>query len=409
MQVSARGTSVQSRTFYGVLIAIGCGHFFNDSIQAVIPAMNPILEKSLNLNYGQMGWIAFVANMTASVMQPFFGYSADRRSQPFLLPAGILLSLVGLILFGLSPSYIWVLFAVFFIGIGSSIFHPEGSRVANMAAGEKRGFAQSIYQVGGNFGQSMAPIFTALLFLPLGQRGVLAFSAFAFWGMVLLIFVSLWYKKHQHQRHKALHKVIKDSSRSIAIHHKIKMAMLMLIVIVFARSWYSSCISNFYQFYLIRNYGLSIAGAQIYVFIFMIAAVIGTFCGGPLADRFGKRTVIFASFLGAAPLTLLLPHVPIYFVGPIFFLIGFIITSSFSVSVVYGQELMPESLGLVSGLITGLAFGMGAIGAVLFGTLADWFSIRFVMILCSFFPLVGLLSWALPADHKVRAWTRDLR
>lgn len=232
--------------------------------------------------------------------------------------------------------------------------------MANMAAGEKKGFAQSIYQVGGNFGQSMAPIFTTLLSLPLGQRGVLAFSAFAFWGMVLLIFVSFWYKKHQH---KALHKVIKDSSRSIVIHHKIRMAML--IVIVFARSWYSSCISNFYQFYLIKNYGLSIAGAQIHVFIFMITAVIGTFCSGPLADHFGKRTVIFASFLGAAPLTLFLPHVPIYFVGPIFLLIGFIITSSFSVSVVYGQELVPESLGPVSGLITGIAFEMGAIGAVL--------------------------------------------
>lgn len=406
MGMAIREKNIRVHTVYGILMAIGLGHFFNDSIQAVVPAMNPILEKTLNLSYAQIGWIAFVVNMTSSVMQPVFGYLADIRSRPFLLPVGMFTSMIGLVVFGLSPSYVWVLFAVFFIGIGSAVFHPEGSRVANMAAGEKRGLAQSIYQVGGNFGQSMAPVFTALIFLPFGQKGVLTFSTFAFLGVCLLVFVSFWYKNHRHVRKKRPKKNNEKTPRLRTAQRQIQIAMALLVFIVFARSWYSAGISNFYQFYLIHDYGLSIKQAQLYIFIFMIAGVIGTFSGGPLADRFGKRNIILASFVGAAPLTIILPYVSLFWVAPLFFLIGFIITSSFSVTVVYAQELMPNSLGMVSGLIVGLAFGMGAIGAVLFGSLADLFSIRFVMILCSILPLIGLLTWCLPKDEKVRAWTR---
>ncbi|MFT8709318.1 MAG: MFS transporter [Sporolactobacillus sp.] len=410
MGTAAKQQVIAQRTFYGVLFAIGCGHFFNDSIQAVIPAMNPILERTLQLNYAQIGWIAFVANMTASVIQPFFGYYADIKSKPFLLPIGIFTSLVGLIMFALASSYAWALIAVFFIGIGSSVFHPEGSRVAHMAAGAKRGLAQSIFQVGGNFGQSMAPVFTALIFLPLGQKGVLSFSGFAFIGMIVLLFVSFWYKKHLPARklrpdHADVHRRTK---REAYVHKHVVAAMILLVLVIFARSWYATCIANFYQFYLIHSYGLSIQAAQIFIFIFMISGVVGTFLGGPLADRFGKKTLILASFLGAVPLTIVLPYLPLMLIAPVFLLIGLIITSSFSVTVIYAQELMPGRLGMVSGLTIGFAFGMGAIGAVLFGNLADLFSLRFVMILCSLFPLVGLLSFLLPSDQKIRRWNKQL-
>ncbi|GIN88595.1 MFS transporter [Heyndrickxia sporothermodurans] len=390
-------------TIYGVLFAIGAGHFFNDSIQAVVPAMFPILEKTLSLNYAQIGWIAFVVNMTSSVMQPVFGYYADKRPTPFLLPLGMFMSMLGLIGFGLSPNFYVILFSVFFIGIGSAVFHPEGSRVAYMAAGDKRGLAQSIYQVGGNFGQSLAPVFTALIFVPFGQKGVLSFTFVAAIGIILLFFVSNWYKQQMMNGFQRTKKKVITASKA-PIHSKIKLAMALLVFIVFARSWYSAGISNFYQFYLIEDYHLSIKQAQIFVFIFMIAGVLGTFLGGPLADRFGKRNIILFSLVGAAPLTLILPYVPLYLVIPMFFLIGFIITSSFSVTVVYAQELLPQKIGMVSGLIVGFAFGMGAIGAVIYGNLADMFSIKFVMIFCSFLPLVGLLTWFLPSDEKVREY-----
>lgn len=400
-----KSQSTHVPTVYGVLFAIGGSHFLNDSIQSVVPAMNPIFEKSLQLSFAQIGWIAFVLNMTSSVMQPMFGYIADRRPTPFLLPIGMFMSLLGLIGFALSQNYFIILLSVFFIGIGSAIFHPEGSRVAYMAAGTRRGLSQSIYQVGGNFGQSLAPVFTALIFVPFGQKGALAFTGVAFTGIILLLFVSTWYKNQLQVKQTFAIKSQKKQKSRQPIHTRIKWALALLVFLVFARSWYSAGIANFYQFYLIQDYGLTIKEAQLYVFIFMFSGVLGTFFGGPLADRFGRRNILFFSMAGAAPLTLTLPYVPLSWIIPLFFLIGFIITSSFSVAVVYAQELVPKNVGMVSGLIVGLAFGMGALGAVLLGTLADLYSIRFVMILCSFLPLVGIFTWMLPSDQKVRELT----
>ncbi|OMP67250.1 MFS transporter [Domibacillus epiphyticus] len=388
-------------TTYGVLFAISGGHFINDSIQSVVPAMFPILEKSLDLSYSQLGWIAFMLNMTSSIMQPVFGAAADVKPRPYFLPFAMVLSTAGVIGYALAPNFLLVLLAALFIGLGSAVFHPEGSRVAFMAAGSKRGLAQSIYQMGGNGGQSLAPVFTALLFVPFGQIGALLFTAVTLAGIFLLYNVSIWYKKQMINTGTSHNKSGKDSSLSIP--NAMKLAILLLILFVFARSWYSAAITNFYQFYLIEGYGFSIQKAQFYLFAFLGAGVAGTFFGGPLADRFGRKNVLLFSMIGAVPFTLMLPHLPEFAVLPVLIITGFIILSSFSVAVVYAQELLPGKVGMASGLIVGLAFGMGALGAVLFGMMADSFGIRSVMLLAGALPLLGVIAVFLPSDAKLRS------
>lgn len=400
MQAVSQKNTVETPTIYRILFAISFGHFLNDSMQAVVPALFPILEKTMNLSYMQVGWIAFALNMTSSIMQPVFGMYSDKKPSPFLLPLGMFSSMLGMIGLAFAPNFIIVIISVLFIGLGSAVFHPEGARVAYMAAGAKRGLAQAIYQVGGNTGNSLAPIFTALIFVPLGQIGSLSFTAFAAVGIALLIFVSNWYKNElatgavRRKKRAAL-----EAENAIVSTH-IKFVIILLVFLTFVRSWYGAGIGNFYQFYLIEHYGLSIKNAQYFVFAFMIAGVLGTFFGGPLADRFGKKNIIVFSMLGSAPLALLLPHVSLVWVVPLFLCIGFISSSSFSVIVVYAQELVPGKVGMVSGLIVGLAFGLGALGAVVLGKLADIYSLQFIMLLCSCLPLIGLTSWLLPSDKK---------
>ncbi|EOQ16441.1 MFS transporter [Bacillus cereus] len=400
MQAISQKNTVETPTIYRILFAISFGHFLNDSMQAVVPALFPILEKTMNLSYMQVGWIAFALNMTSSIMQPVFGMYSDKKPSPFLLPLGMFSSMLGMIGLAFAPNFIIVIISVLFIGLGSAVFHPEGARVAYMAAGAKRGLAQAIYQVGGNTGNSLAPIFTALIFVPLGQIGSLGFTAFAAVGIALLIFVSNWYKNElatgavRRKKRAAL-----EAENAIVSTH-IKFVIILLVFLTFVRSWYGAGIGNFYQFYLIEHYGLSIKNAQYFVFAFMIAGVLGTFFGGPLADRFGKKNIIVFSMLGSAPLALLLPHVSLVWVVPLFLCIGFISSSSFSVIVVYAQELVPGKVGMVSGLIVGLAFGLGALGAVVLGKLADIYSLQFIMLLCSCLPLIGLTSWLLPSDKK---------
>ena len=315
------------------------------------------------------------------------------------------LSLVGIIGLALAPNFYFVLASVLFIGLGSAIFHPEGSRVAYMAAGQKRGLAQSIYQVGGNTGQSMAPLFTAFIFISLGQFGTMWFTILAAVGVATLYYVSTWYKQELIVR-KQLQK--KQSVNEMKVTKKLMFAIALLIFLVFARSWYGAGILNYFQFYLIEAYGVTIKHAQIYVFLFMIAGVFGTFFGGPLADRFGKRNVLLVSMLGSAPFALMLPHVTLGVAAPLLLLIGFILQSSFSVTVVYAQELLPGKIGLVSGLIVGLAFGMGALGAVIFGKLADIYSLQFIMLFCSILPLLGILTWLLPSDKEVKQMNSEV-
>ncbi|WP_416828804.1 MFS transporter [Ectobacillus polymachus] len=395
---AAKKNIYSANMIYPILFAISTGHFLNDCMQAVVPASFPILERTMQLSYVQIGWIAFALNMTSSIMQPVFGSFTDKRPSPFLLPLGMLSSLLGMVGLALAPNFYMILLSVLFIGLGSAVFHPEGARVAFMAAGSKRGLAQSIYQVGGNTGNALAPIFTVLVFVPFGQKGALSFTILAAIGIAILLYVSIWYRNELIARAKRAKKKLGSNAK---VSKEVKLAILLLIFLVFARSWYTAGINNFYQFYLIKHYGLTIQQAQYYVFAFMIAGVVGTFFGGSLSDRFGKRNIIMISLLGAAPLALVLPYAPLALVTPLFLAIGFILSSSFSVTVVYAQELLPGKVGVASGLIVGLAFGMGALGAVALGKLADMYGLTFIMILCSLLPLLGVLSLKLPNDDKI--------
>ncbi len=375
----------------------------NDTLQAVIPAVFPILEESLGLTFTQLGLITFTLNMVASVMQPVVGMYTDKRPMPFALPLGLASSMVGIFGLAFAPNFWTILVSVLFIGLGSAIFHPEGSRVAYLAAGPRRGTAQSIYQVGGNSGQALAPVITALVLVPLGQFGVIWFTAVAGLAVIFLIYIARWYaamtptvvkKKQPEQKEK----VDKNVSRAI------RNALIVLIFIIFARTWYAKAISNFYAFYAIENYGMSIAESQFYIFTFLLMGAIGTFLGGPLADRFGKKNVILFSLLAAVPLALILPYASAIGAIILLGLLGLIVMSSFSVTVVYAQELIPGKIGTMSGLTVGLAFGMGAIGSVALGSLIDLIGLTPTMVAISLLPLLGIVTFLLPSDKKVREW-----
>lgn len=390
-------------TVYSVLLTIGICHLLNDSLQAVIPAMFPILEESLGLTFTQLGLITFTLNMTASVMQPLVGLYTDKHPKPYALPIGLASSMAGMFGLALAPNFPSILISVLFIGLGSAVFHPEGSRVAFLAAGPRRGLSQSIFQVGGNGGQALAPIITALVLVPLGQFGAIWFTLIAGAAVIFLIRIAKWYAtKMKPVTSKKETTTQKHTDKKTA--KAIMSAMTVLIFLTFARTWYVKAISNFYAFYAIENYDLSIAKSQIYIFTFLFMGAVGTFFGGPLADRFGKRTVILFSFLCPAPFSLALPYLgpggAIICLG----LIGFLIMASFSVAVVYAQELVPGKIGTMSGLIVGLAFGMGAIGTVILGFIIDQVGLTPTFIGISTLPLLGVLTYLLPKDQKVQKW-----
>ncbi len=407
---SAVKLQTQNKTMYSILFIIGLTHLLNDSLQAVIPAMFPILERSLGLTFTQLGFITFTLNMVASVMQPVVGMYTDRRPMPYALPLGLLSSMFGMLGLAFAPNLPTILISVVLIGLGSAVFHPEGSRVAYLAAGNKRGLAQSIYQVGGNSGQALAPIITALVLVLMGQFGAIWFVLVAFIASMFLVYISRWYAGQIEVVKKATKKEKKstETKQKQKLPKVIRNAVILLVFVVFVRSLYHSAISNYYAFYAIQNYGVSIAESQTFIFVFLLTGAIGTFIGGPLADRFGKKAVIMGSLLAPVPLTIILPYV-----GPLVALIligiiGTLILSSFSVAVVYGQEMVPGKVGTMSGLIVGLAFGMGAVGSVFFGSLIDWIGLNPTMIIVSFLPLLGLLTVMLPSDEKLREINREL-
>lgn len=408
----SRKTVIATATVLPVLLAVSLVHLLNDSMQAVVPAMFTILEESLHLSYTQVGWIIFALNMTSSVMQPVVGSYTDRRSSPYMLPLGMGLSLLGMLGIAFAPNFWYVLLSVVFIGLGSAVFHPEGSRIVYLAAGGRRGFAQSVYQVGGNAGSSLAPLMTVFIFAPLGQIGAVWGTVLAGLAIAVLLGLAPWYK-----RSLAAWEELKAARRagakpgslpaSEASHPRVAFAMGLLIFLVFARSWYHAAISSFYQFFLKVQYGLTTEQAQIPLFLFLAAGVLGTFFGGVMADRFGLKNMIVFSIAGSAPLALILPHLPLLWVYPVITVLGFIILSGFSVTVVYAQHLMPSKVGMASGLTTGLAFGMGAIGAVALGKASDLFGLTDVMIVCSGLPIVGLLALLLPSDRETKLRRRE--
>jgi MFS transporter, FSR family, fosmidomycin resistance protein len=394
--------SQEQKTMYNILLIIGFVHLLNDAIQAVVPAMFPILQQSMGLTFTQLGLIAFALNLTSSIIQPVVGFYTDKKPSPYALPIGLCFTFVGVLGIAFAPSFSLVLISVIFIGLGSATFHPEGSRVAYMAAGNRRGFAQSIYQVGGNAGQALAPLITVLIIVPFGQFGSIWFTLVAALAIGLLIYIARWYKEQVQlsAKKKRIEKARVQGSRETR--RIVLFAIILLVFLVFARSWFHAGISNFYVFYLMEQFNFSVEKALIYIFIFLGAGAVGTLAGGPLADRFGKRNILMISMLGSAPLALLLPHVGPVLSYVLLGAIGFIILSSFSVSVVYAQELVPGKIGMVSGLIVGLAFGMGAIGSVALGVIADWVGLTNTMLLVVSLPLLGILTFFLPTDEKLR-------
>lgn len=392
----------QGTTAYKILFIIGLCHLLNDSLQAVVPAMFPILEKSMGLSYTQLGMIAFSLNIVSSVLQPVIGMIADKKPRPYALPLGLTITMVGVLGLAFAPRFEMIIFSVALIGLGSAIFHPEGSRVAYMASGPRRGLAQSIYQVGGNSGQALAPLITAIILVPLGQRGASWFSLVAATAVGLLIFIARWYTarlKSDEARLKARKNVSTETKQ--AVPRIVWTTLILILFLIFARSWYISGITNYYAFYAIEKYSLTIKQSQMFLFAFLVMGAIGTFFGGPLADRFGKKNVIFLSMIGSAPITLLIPFVPSTVAFSLLALSGFLLMSSFSVTVVYSQELFPGKIGTMAGLTVGLAFGMGALGSIGLGYLADLIGLPTTIIFIGALPLLGILSILLPSDQKL--------
>ncbi|CEG24277.1 Fosmidomycin resistance protein [Planococcus massiliensis] len=396
-------SSMAGNPVYPVMFAIGACHLLNDSLQAVIPAMFPILEKDLGLTFTQLGLIAFALNIVASLLQPVIGFISDKKPMPFALPFGMASSFLGMAGLAFAPEYWMILLSVVFLGFGSAVFHPEGSRVSYMAAGTKRGLSQSIFQVGGNSGQALAPLISAFILVPLGQKGAALFLFVAALGIFILSKISVWYKEELAQQKLQKGKKVRLSSLPALTKKQVGAALALLLIIIFARSFYVTNMTSFYIFHLMEAYGLTIQTGQLYIFLFLAVGAAGTFFGGPLADRIGRKNVIVLSLLVPIPLAMALPYVPLFAVLILLALIGFFIMLSFSVTVVYAQELVPSKIGTMSGLTVGLAFGMGAIGGVVIGILMDSIGVYETMVVVSFLPIIGLVGLGLPRDRRITA------
>lgn len=393
----------QKPTLYRILLLISVVHLFNDTIQAIIPSILPIIKNKMDLSYMQAGAIIFTLNITASVLQPPIGFYSDRRRVPYLLPLGMVLTFSGVLVLALSPNYWLVLLSTILIGIGSAVFHPEASRVAYMAAGKKRGLAQSIFQVGGNLGQSLASIMTILIFVPFGQFGAIWFTVVAGAAIGIQLYISRWYKQRLVLNPTVKKKV--NTGMSHLNRKRVTVAFVLILFLLFVRTWYHSAISVYYPFQLMERFHLSLTEAQIYIFLYAVAVALGTFFGGPLSDKIGRKNVLFFSMIGTAPFAFLLPHANPFWAYVILICNGFILMTGWSVTVVYAQELIPNMIGTVSGLTTGLSFGLGAIGAVALGSLIDAYSLNIVMNLVSYLPLIGFIGYFLPSDRKVKEWS----
>jgi FSR family fosmidomycin resistance protein-like MFS transporter len=388
-------------TIFPILLAISFSHLLNDTIQSLIPSIYPLVKTSFHLSFSQVGLITLTFQLAASLLQPFVGFYTDKKPQPFSLAAGMSCTLVGLLLLSFAQSFGWLLVSVGFIGIGSSVFHPEASKVAYMASGGRRGLAQSIFQVGGNTGSAIGPLLAAAIIVRYGQSHIVWFSLLALLAIVVLINIGKWYQQNMHLiKPKVLRAA--DKNEQYLSRKTIGFSIAILLVLIFSKYFYLASMSSYYTFYLMDKFHVSVQSSQVHLFIFLFSTAAGTFIGGPLGDRFGRKYVIWFSILGVAPFTLLLPHVNLFWTTIFSVFIGFILSSAFSAILVYAQELLPGKVGMVSGLFFGFAFGMGGIGSALLGALADHTSIQYVYRVCAFLPLIGLLTGFLPDIGRKR-------
>ena len=390
-----------AKTVFKILLSISFCHLLNDTLQSLIPAIYPLLKSSFHLDFGQVGLIALTVQLTASLLQPVVGLYTDRRPQPYSLAVGMGITMIGMLAFALAPSYGTILAAAAFVGIGSAVFHPESSRVARMASGGQHGMAQSLFQVGGNAGSALGPLL-AFVFIK-GQSSIAWFSFLALLAIVLLTNIGTWFRNHKSLHPKSMPVDPEHLASMGSVHphaalsaKKIAWSLAILVALMFSKFFYLSSLMSYYTFYLMGKFHLSIQNAQLHLFVFLGAVAAGTFIGGPVGDKLGRKYVIWCSILGVLPFTLLLPFANLFWTSILSVIIGLILASAFSAILVYAQELMPGRIGAVSGLFFGFAFGMGGVGAAILGKLADLTSINFVYQVCAFLPAIGILTAFLP-------------
>jgi FSR family fosmidomycin resistance protein-like MFS transporter len=381
------------KTALAVLIGISFCHLLNDMLQSLLPAIYPMIKGSFGLSFGQIGLITLTYQVTASLLQPLVGLYTDHRPKNYALPVGMAFTLSGLLLLSVAPTFPILLLAAALVGTGSSVFHPESSRVARLASGGQHGLAQSLFQVGGNIGSAIGPLAAAFLILPRGQSSVAWFSLAALLAIIVLTRIGAWFGAHRKARSAAAHR---HNARPALSRGQVGGALAVLLALIFSKYFYLASLTSYYTFYLISRFQVSVQVAQIDLFVFLGATALGTIAGGPIGDRIGRKTVIWCSILGVLPFTLILPYASLFWTVALTIPIGLILASAFSAIVVYAQELLPGRVGMVAGLFFGFAFGMGGVGAAVLGVLADWAGIDTVYRLCAFLPAIGLLTAFLP-------------
>lgn len=384
-----------SGTTFSILLALSLSHLLNDTLQSVISAVYPLLKENLALNFAQIGLITLVYQISASVFQPVVGFYLDKKPNPWFLPIGMSFTLTGLMTLAFSQTVHLILLAVFFVGIGSSILHPEASRLTSIASGGKRGLAQSLFQVGGNMGGSFGPLLVALIIAPYGQQHIALFSILALIAIIIMIPVCKWYKKKLKEV-KAGKQTIQPIKHVAISRHTLILSLVILLILIFSKYVYMASLTNYYTFYLIEKFGVSVQQSQFYLFGFLFAIALGTLLGGPIGDRVGRKYVIWVSILGTAPFSLMMPYANLQWTCILSLIIGLILSSAFSAILVYAQELLPMKLGLISGLFFGLAFGIAGISAAIMGNIADVKGIEYIYHIVSFMPLLGIVTYFLP-------------
>ena len=388
-------------TVYSILIICGISHFLNDMIQSIIPSIYPIIKDKFDFSFAQIGIITLMFQMASSILQPFTGLYADKHPRPYALSVGMCFTLIGLLMLAFSENYLLILLSVSIVGLGSSVFHPTASRVAQLASGGRKSLAQSIFQVGGNGGSAIGPLLAALIILPFGQHAISWFALAALLAALIMIRLGAWYKAR-------LVYVVTHPQKNVTLSNDISKrakygALFILVLLIFSKYFYTSCITSYFTFFLIDKFGISVQASQLCLFVFLAAFAIGTVAGGMLGDKFGRKYVIWFSILGAAPFALIMPFANLFWTLVCTFLSGLIIASAFSSIVVYATDLMPDKVGLIAGIFFGLMFGLGGLGSAFFGWLADKTSIEFIFQVSAFLPLLGLIAGFLPNTQKKRS------